>query len=297
MSHFQNELTELLVSPCRQCSGLDDVAVLETACASGCNPHCHFLLLLQSISFDHSILLDFLISTETCFLEYFVRYLKYLRADWQGFSAACGRNGTSGCHLQKPLATSCGGDMSVVTCKGELQRVELSPCAQPTGVVSPVEMNSSVAGLRLVEYASSDESDPENMDSQDESGMSLCDKSKFSTLDVKQEIREPPVQIRQTHLESSHSAGLLSQPTAALERRPEGSSLPVLQSEQTSCPNMATLSGHVTCEVSARTIGCLSELREVVTRLQAKELFPYNPSSLLKLLAQVENCSQQSHLS
>lgn len=256
--------------------------MLEAACASGCNPHCHFLLLLQSISFDHSILLDFLISTETCFLEYFVRYLKFLRADWQGFSAACGRLSTSGCHLQKPLATSC-------VRQGELQGGELSPCAQPTGDVSPV-----AAGLRLVEYGSSDESDTDNMDSQDEPGTSVCG-DRVDAVHVRREDRGPPGPPRQT--QSTHSAELLSQPTATLGRRPEGSSLPVLQNEQTSCPDMTALSGHVTGEASARAVGCLSELGEVVTRLQAKELFPYNPSSLLKLLAQVENCSQQPHVS
>ncbi|KAM9366655.1 protein Lines homolog 1 [Symphorus nematophorus] len=145
----------------RLCSGLDDAAVLEAACASGCNPHCHLLLLLQSISFDHSILLDFLISTETCFLEYFVRYLKYLRADWPGFTAACGRISVSKRQLspQKSLATS-------LTCKAEPDGGEF----QPTGVVSPVETISVAPGLRLVDYGSSDESDPESMDTQDEPG-------------------------------------------------------------------------------------------------------------------------------
>lgn len=214
-----------------------------------------------------------------------MRYLKFLRADWRGFSAACGRLSTSACHLQKPLATLCAGDMSTVTCQGELQGVELSPCAQPTGDVSPV-----AAGLRLVEYGSSDESDTDNMDSQDEPGTSVCE-DRFDALHVRREDRGPPGPPRQTR--STHSAGLLSQPTATLGRRPEGSSLPVLQDEQTSCPNMTALSGHVTGEASARAVGCLSELGEVVTKLQAKELFPYNPSSLLRLLAQVENCFQQ----
>ncbi|KAK7930486.1 hypothetical protein WMY93_006881 [Mugilogobius chulae] len=55
------------------------------ACSLGLNPHCHFLLLLRSLAFDHRVLLDFLISTETCFLEYFVRYLRLLRTDPEGF--------------------------------------------------------------------------------------------------------------------------------------------------------------------------------------------------------------------
>ncbi|TKS70405.1 Protein Lines -like protein 1 [Collichthys lucidus] len=254
----------------RQCSGLDDSAVLEAACASGCNPHCHFLFLLRSVAFDHSILLDFLISTETCFLEYFVRYLKYLRADWRGFTAACGRISMSDCLLstQKPLTASCGGDTL-----GGPGPAEVSSSLHPTGA----EMISSIAGLRLVEYGSSDESDPEGMDCQDEPGTSVC-----SALDVKQEISRPSIPVRQKQYESSHSTGLPRHPNSVLEGRPGGPSPP----EQTSC-----------LPLSARAVFCLSELREVVTRLQTKKLFPYNPSSLLKLLVQVENCSQQSQLS
>ncbi|KAF4083031.1 hypothetical protein AMELA_G00135380 [Ameiurus melas] len=61
----------------------------RAACEWGCNPHCHFTLLLRSLSFDHTVLLDFLISDETCFLEYCVLYLKHLRDHWQDFCNAC----------------------------------------------------------------------------------------------------------------------------------------------------------------------------------------------------------------
>ncbi|XP_031733375.1 protein Lines homolog 1 isoform X2 [Anarrhichthys ocellatus] len=270
----------------RRYSGLDELAVLEAACASGCNAHCHFLLLLQSISFDHSILLDFLISTETCFLEYFVRYLKYLSADWRGFTAACGTISLPDCHLslqQSPTA-SAGGDMLKV--KGESDQVEFSSCVQPTGVIPPVGTTRLAAGFHLVEYDSSDQSDPENMEvSQEEPGPSACEKGRFSALDVKQELSGPPLPIRHRQYESS-----VYKPNS----RQEGPSLPVLQSEQTS--SCLTVSGQLTCGTLARAVLCLSELREVVTRLQTKKLFPYNPSSLLKLLAQVQNCSEQSHL-
>ncbi|XP_054474174.1 protein Lines homolog 1 isoform X2 [Anoplopoma fimbria] len=248
----------------RLCSGLDDVAVLEAACSSGCNPHCHFLLLLQSVSFDHSILLDFLISTETCFLEYFVRYLKYLRADWTGFTAACGRSGSSDWRLslQQSHTASGGGDRLEVTWKGEQDGAEVSSRVQPAGVTVRL-----AAGCHLVEYDSSDQSDPENMEvSLEEPGPSVREKSRFSALDVKQEI------VGQKQCESSDS-----EPNSTLERRQEeGPSLP---------------SGRAACETLARAVLCMSELREVVTRLQTKKLFPYNPSSLLKLLAQVENCA------
>ncbi len=288
MSCFQKQLTDLLVSVCRQCSGLEGVAVVEAACASGCNPHCHFLLLLQSLSFDHSTLLDFLISTETCFLEYFVRYLKYLRSDWQGFTAACRRMSVSDCHLSlhKSQTTSYSGvgGQFALTSEGELDRVESSSCVKPTYAVSPVEMISLAGGLRLVDYDSSEESDLENMDSTDAPGTSGCENSRVDALDVKQEIRRKTVPIRQNQSESSCSTTLQSH---SYSTRTEGTLVPLLQSEQTSCPEMGPLSGQVTCETSARAVHCLSELRELVTRLQAKKLFPYNPSSLLKLLAQV----------
>ncbi|XP_074522784.1 protein Lines homolog 1 [Halichoeres trimaculatus] len=237
----------------RQRSGSDASAELEAACACGHNPHCIFLLLLQSISFDHSILLDFLISTETCFLEYFVRYLKFLSADWLGFTAACQR--ISGCHvsLQQDSAASCGGETSELTSKEETSQI----C--------------------LVEYGSSGESDPEDMEvSQD--GLRTFDHEKSTShiLTVKQDTAGSLETVRQKQ---------------NWDRGAEKSSSQVSPSEQTGL-NLPPLSGQATCETSARAVLCLTQLREVVTRLQAKKLFPYNSSSLLKLLAQVENCSQ-----
>lgn len=223
----------------RQRYGLDDVSVLEAACDSGCNPHCHFLLLLRSVSFDHSILLDFLISTETCFLEYFVRYLKYLTRDWQGFTASCGRMGSPD-RRRSPQRSICEPDE--VRCR-----------IQSTCVTSPV-----AAGFHLVEYDSSDDSDPDNMDvSVDEPAPSACEKSRFVASN------------------------------STLERGPS-----LLQSRHTSCPNS---SEKLTRAVCTQSVLCLSELREVVTRLHTRRLFPYNPSSLLKLLAQVVDSYQQSH--
>lgn len=47
----------------------------------------------------------------------------------------------------------------------------------------------------------------------------------------------------------------------------------------------------ISCEISTRVLGCVSELKEVVVRLHMKKLFPYNPAPLLKLLGQVQACS------
>ncbi|KAK5916027.1 hypothetical protein CesoFtcFv8_001566 [Champsocephalus esox] len=252
----------------RLCSGLDDGSMLKAACVFGCNPHCHFLLLLQSISFDHSILLDFLISTETCFLEYFVRYLKYLRADWQGFTAACGKASLFDGHLslqQSPTAL-CGGDVLKVTNRGQ-DPYRSNACFQHTGAISSAGMISMAAGFHLVEYGSSDESDTEEMEVSQ--GAPVSEKSRCSALDMKLQTL-------------SDLTGI--EPNTAPHRTAEGPRVPVFPSEQTSCPNMAPVSGHVTCDTLARVVLCMSQLREVVRRLHTKKLFPYNPSSLLRLL-------------
>jgi len=53
------------------------------------NPTRGFLTLLNLISRDSSVLLDFLVSNETCFLLYLLRYLKFVVKDWAGFIATC----------------------------------------------------------------------------------------------------------------------------------------------------------------------------------------------------------------
>lgn len=55
------------------------------------NPHTTFLIFLETIVFDHDVLLDLLVSNETSFLLYLLRYLKLLRRSWQDFQSHAGR--------------------------------------------------------------------------------------------------------------------------------------------------------------------------------------------------------------
>ena len=50
------------------------------------NPHLLFMAFVQSIEFDHSVLLDLLISSETRFLEYILEYLHLVVDDWKSFN-------------------------------------------------------------------------------------------------------------------------------------------------------------------------------------------------------------------
>eukprot|EP01124_Arcella_intermedia_P013192 TRINITY_DN1960_c0_g1_i1.p1 TRINITY_DN1960_c0_g1~~TRINITY_DN1960_c0_g1_i1.p1 ORF type:complete len:556 (+),score=151.48 TRINITY_DN1960_c0_g1_i1:47-1669(+) len=49
------------------------------------SPHIIFDEFLSVVSYDHMVLLDFLISTETSFLEYFLNYLTFLKSDYTQF--------------------------------------------------------------------------------------------------------------------------------------------------------------------------------------------------------------------
>lgn len=91
---------------------------------SGCNPHCTFLFLLGTLGFDATTLLDFLISSETCFLEYLVRYLKLLREDWSHFITVCAQLDNSA----KPGQEGVGGARD----QGSL----LSPACVPQSLVA-----------------------------------------------------------------------------------------------------------------------------------------------------------------
>lgn len=48
-----------------------------------------FLEFLELINYNMETMLDFLITDETCFLLYFLRFLKYIRNDWQMFQDRC----------------------------------------------------------------------------------------------------------------------------------------------------------------------------------------------------------------
>ncbi|XP_042583245.1 protein Lines homolog 1 isoform X1 [Cyprinus carpio] len=112
-------------------------------CVWGCNPHCHFILLLRSLSFDHSVLLDFLISSETCFLEYCVRYLKLLHEDQTAFSSSCR-------HIEDCDGAERRTDPSVQAPSAVSESLDVVPCTRSsTGNDVP----------RLVDYGSSDESE------------------------------------------------------------------------------------------------------------------------------------------
>lgn len=55
------------------------------------NPTLTFIQFIHAVSHDPDVLLDLLVSNETCFLLYLLRFLKYIKRNWLDFASCCGR--------------------------------------------------------------------------------------------------------------------------------------------------------------------------------------------------------------
>lgn len=59
------------------------------------NPIHSFIEFLKIVSHDSDVLLDYLVGSETCFLLYLLRFLKYTRRNWSRFVSSCGEGNAS----------------------------------------------------------------------------------------------------------------------------------------------------------------------------------------------------------
>lgn len=245
----------------------------------GSNPHCIFLFLLTSVSFDSSVLLDFLISSETCFLEYFVRYLKLLKSDWPQFCLVCSSFDQS--RYVRPSALA-----DVISCPQLVKATQvLSECVRSPNQLSSTPMDiscpassavshskhstpsrsgcvtSSLGALhRLVDYDSSEGSESECADTEHCAVIVHCAGADSTDIDK-----------RMNKLELKAQCPLV-------------------------CPSQ---SGSYTCHIQSiqqRAVQCLEDLQEAINRLHRKKLFPYNPSALLRLLLHVTTLNENPQI-
>ncbi|KAK1798551.1 hypothetical protein P4O66_006844 [Electrophorus voltai] len=221
------------------------------ACNWGCNPHCHFILLLQSLFFDHTVLLDFLISSETCFLEYCVLYLKHLPENWQEFCNACSRIeyaerrfGSCEVVMEALPLPAVSGASSIPQGTTVTPRLKIDP--QFTTSQQPGKEPVFSSFPRLVDYESSEESEEEEQN--------------VLNPQTKSNPEKPVVNRSMRQVKS------LSRSVARADKARTDSTDSLLR----------------------KVVLCLTELRRVISRLHTRGLFPYNPSSLLRLLMAVE---------
>ncbi|XP_018108758.1 protein Lines homolog 1 isoform X2 [Xenopus laevis] len=250
----------------------------------GCDPHCIFILLLNNVAFDTSVLLDFLISSETCFLEYFVRYLKLLKEDWPRFCltctllelASCRKGSAKDVPNDVPNSFSLQGQTASVTAAVVPQNLAFvnlqESLSLPTSISDPItkknkgpiapsqvssyECTSSLGALqRLVAYDSSEDSESECSEEQDH-----------------------PVTVQ---IPGTDSTDIYKQ-MGKLKLKGEYPAFSATPAPTKTTDNTNLITG--TLLKSAR---CLEELQQAINKLHKKQLFPYNPSALLRLLIHV----------
>ncbi|XP_075063771.1 protein Lines homolog 1 [Mixophyes fleayi] len=238
----------------------------------GINPHCIFLFLLNNVLFDASVLLDFLISSETCFLEYFVRYLKLLKEDWPEFCLTCTFFDES-MSLQSPTLASVSVCPRQVQTASQLQE----ECTNLPNLQTSTSFNPSIPG-----------SGPRHSTLPgDESSCSLSALQRLvaydSSEDSETEIAEGNCPI------ISHSAGADG---TDIDKHMERLGLRGRHAVFHSTPANAQAGGNTCPTTQQKSVQCLEDLQEAICRLHKKKLFPYNPSALLRLLTHVRILNQ-----
>ncbi|XP_031242787.1 protein Lines homolog 1 isoform X2 [Mastomys coucha] len=258
----------------------------------GCNPHCIFLFFLKNIAFDSMVLLDFLISSETCFLEYFVKYLKLLQKDWGHFLSICkffaAVESQCGVNVHDPVPSPAHGRSTSHRVPHALASIGENTCpwlpctsdasSEPQSqVMMPKETHSVPANgppyrspQSLVDYDSSEASEEET-------------------------TNEHLTKSKQTSLCQEMTGEIQGLPRTCKDQKEcslESQSRPLLSAESSSpfSAESQVAPDRTVWEVGLflRTVKCLEELHGSVYRLQEKNLFPYNPAALLKLLKGVE---------
>ncbi|XP_063304897.1 protein Lines homolog 1 [Pelobates fuscus] len=255
----------------------DKIGIWDSASHQmGCNPHCIFLLLLKNVAFDDSVLLDFLISSETCFLEYFVRYLKFLREDWHQFCLTCSFFDKATPNIAASLNNDyvsvqsevVGNYSSHANVQSSILKTTSSQVSMSAGngihsaTCSSIEWDyySSLNALqRLVAYDSSEGSDTESLEKEQAS------------------LRE---QVQDDDRSDTDKQDMGLEPMAT-------------------CPDinhtpMAMDHTHQMLGTKYKFVRCLGELQDAIHRMQRKRLFPYNPSALLKLLTQISDLNRDA---
>ncbi|XP_065728311.1 protein Lines homolog 1 isoform X2 [Phocoena phocoena] len=269
---------------------------------NGYNPHCIFLFFLKNIGFDSTVLLDFLISSETCFLEYFVRYLKLLQKDWDNFFTICkyfditeSKDNVNICCCISSLVQDRSSNQTEpsplavlgnhrdahawVSWASEASSEPLNHAVMSEEAQATLQANSlspQRTSQSLVDYETSDDSEEESTDQR-------LANSRLTSLH-----QEAMKKIQDT-IGTSRDKKELSLESQSRSLVPKESNTPFSVDCDIGPNNIASKVG-----ISYRTVKCFEELQGAIYRLQKKNLFPYNPTALLKLLKHIETIYNRS---
>ncbi|KFZ57503.1 Protein Lines [Antrostomus carolinensis] len=275
---------------------------------NGYNPHCVFLFFLEKIAFDSTVLLDFLISSETCFLEYLVRYLKLLRKDWHRFVDICNHFDTKHGTFQSVSSVKLPPQEKQSSMTDEsLQNASCDP--EPQTLISLASSHGSLVfttGQGDNEVAESNQSNSlVCTDSTSVLGslQSLVNYDSSEDSELESDGKECLVHTKQVPLNNESEMRISHTGCSHIDDKWDTLKSEVLPLKQ----KESNTSSCLTCMVSSDNIiplrimlykatKCLEELQKAISRLQRRNLFPYNPSPLLKLLSHIEEISKNVNL-
>ncbi|NWV27145.1 LINES protein, partial [Origma solitaria] len=272
--------------------------------AGGYNPHCIFLFFLEKIAFDSTVLLDFLISSETCFLEYLVRYLKLLGKEWHQFVDVCNHFDTRYSTSQKICSIKPPHQEKQSFVTGEsLQNAACEPEPQ-TAMSSAAPHSRSLFRAQQGDNEAAEWNRSDSLTGTDSASLlgalqSLVNYDSSEDSEVESDGKECLVNTKQ--VPSNNEGEVRRRETGCScrddDRNPCTSEVSLLKPKG-SCTSscwtcMASWDNIVPLRIMLyKSTKCLEELQEAISRLQRRNLFPYNPSALLKLLSHVEKISK-----
>ncbi|XP_064620654.1 protein Lines homolog 1-like [Lineus longissimus] len=273
-------------------------------------PHEMFLEFLENVSFDHSILLDYLTSPETCFLTYLTKYLQLMAADWDRFIKTTKKyfgklvienesDGSADAHIDDSesgvsyqsqdskldghfSAFLAKGEQSLRDCPGSSFESQLDVHHSETALL-PAKLQGNVLGLVAYSSSNSDSEFP-GCESTDDLGLEkiqLSDsasadnkltQSKESERDVEFKIPTPCFEVEDLEKEESMSESSIGE-------------LSKLSADDFQEEGGCMLSNNILDQ----TMATLIRLRMAVERLYSNDLFPYNPTVLLNLIETCED--------
>ena len=246
------------------------------------NPHHLFKHLVDSISCDHLVFLDWLSSNETCFLLYLLRYLHFVLDDFHGFVLQY-RTFATRHQVSTPSAMNCAP-----ICQAEKDRSEGNVAANHASYRVEVK-------LGLVDYSDSDDESEEDGDGVKESDSAVA------------LLSETPLAAMEYGAHSDLKSGRAAAPAFAGKRRrddidgdrleyfaTDGKDFGIgeeMEAGVSMCGN-----GSYKCPSLSLddVMSLLIRLQLLVERLQAQQLFPYSPGPLLKLLVTLEDLYEES---
>ncbi|XP_015494784.1 protein Lines homolog 1 [Parus major] len=276
--------------------------------AGGYNPHCIFLFFLEKIAFDSTVLLDFLISSETCFLEYLVRYLKLLGKEWHQFVDVCNHFDTrhSTFHTVCSVKPPDQEKQSFVT--GESLQNAVSEAESQTPMSLTPSHNCPVFTAQRGDNEAAEWNQSDSLTTTDSTSLlgslqSLVNYDSSEDSEVESDGKECLVNTKQ--LPSNNEGEVRRRETGCScrdddlnPRTSEVSPLKLKGCRTSSCRTCMASSDNIAPlrVMLCKSTKCLEELQEAISRLQRRNLFPYNPSALLKLLSHVEKMSKSMNL-